>query len=62
MVIHGTSDTVVDISCAQHVETLVPNTVTRYWDGAGHAPFVEDPPRFAAQVCEFVTATAGALR
>ncbi|PXW35406.1 UNVERIFIED_CONTAM: alpha-beta hydrolase superfamily lysophospholipase [Williamsia faeni] len=62
MVIHGTSDTVVDISCAQHVQTLVPNTVTRYWDGAGHAPFVEDPPRFAAQVREFVSATAGALR
>jgi non-heme chloroperoxidase len=62
MVIHGTADTVVDISCARHVETLVPGAVTRYWDGAGHAPFVEDPARFAAQVCEFVTATVGALR
>ena len=62
LIVHGTADPVVDISCAQHVETLVPGAITRYWDGAGHAPFVEDPIRFAAQVREFVTATAGALR
>ena len=62
LVIHGTADPVVDISCAHHVETLVPGAHTRYWDGAKHAPFVEDPARFASQVREFVTATAGAFR
>lgn len=54
LVIHGTDDQVVDKSCAEHAAGLVPTASVRFWDGGGHAPFLEDPRAFADQVDEFL--------
>ncbi|MFD6897214.1 alpha/beta fold hydrolase [Rhodococcus sp. NPDC060086] len=54
LILHGTADSVVDISAARHAESLLPNASTSYWDGVDHGPFVEDPARFVAEVTEFV--------
>lgn len=64
LLIHGTADAVVDISSAEHLAGLVPGALTRFWDGAGHAPFLDDPDRFAREVDEFVAtkAVAGGVR
>lgn len=58
LLIHGTADQVVDISCAEHAATLMPDASVRFWDGGGHAPFLEDPVAFAEQVDEFVAAVS----
>lgn len=54
LLIHGTADGVVDISSAEHIAALVPGALTRFWDGAGHAPFLDDPDRFAQEVDDFL--------
>ena len=56
LIVHGTDDQVVDVSAARHAESLITDVRAQYWEGAGHAPFVEDPGAFAAQVTEFVAA------
>ncbi|GGF22137.1 alpha/beta fold hydrolase [Williamsia phyllosphaerae] len=56
LIVHGTDDQVVDVSAARHAESLISDVRAHYWDGAGHAPFVEDPDLFARQVTEFVAA------
>lgn len=58
LVIHATADQVVDISCSEHAATLMPAASTRYWEGGGHAPFLEDPVAFAEQVEEFLAESA----
>lgn len=64
LLIHGTTDQVVDISCAEHAETLMPNASVRLWEGGGHAPFLEDPALFAEQVGGFLveSAVSGGVR
>lgn len=54
LVLHGTADSVVDLSAAEHAAGLLPRATTSYWEGAGHGPFVEDPQRFAADIAGFV--------
>ena len=54
LVIHGTADAVADISCAEHATSLIPAATAEFWDGGGHAPFVDDPDTFASQVRAFV--------
>jgi non-heme chloroperoxidase len=55
LVLHGTDDTVVDVSAARHAVEVLPGDVdVDLWDGAGHAPFVEDPIRFAAALDRLV--------
>ncbi|MCK0090127.1 alpha/beta hydrolase [Rhodococcus sp. HNM0563] len=54
LLLHGTADSVVDVSAARHAESLLPNASTSYWEGVDHGPFVEDPARFVAEVTEFV--------
>ena len=56
LIVHGTDDQVVDVSAARHAESLLSDVRAHYWEGAGHAPFVEDPGAFAEQVTEFVAA------
>lgn len=56
LVLHGTSDTVVDVSAARHAVDLLPNATASYWEGCNHGPFVEDPERFVAEVSGFVDA------
>jgi non-heme chloroperoxidase len=57
LLIHGTADAVADISCAEHARTVVHDATAHFWDGGGHAPFVEDPGTFASQVEQFLRAT-----
>ncbi|MEE2032039.1 alpha/beta fold hydrolase [Rhodococcus chondri] len=52
-ILHGTADTVVDISAARHAEALLARVTTSYWEGAEHGPFVEDPQRFVTEVTRF---------
>jgi non-heme chloroperoxidase len=54
LLIHGTADTVADISCAEHARSLIPVATADFWDGGGHAPFIEDPETFARHIEEFV--------
>ncbi|GAA1884600.1 Pimeloyl-ACP methyl ester carboxylesterase [Williamsia serinedens] len=55
LVLHGTDDTVVDVSAAHHAAGLLSGDVdVDLWEGAGHAPFVEDPARFAAALDRLV--------
>ncbi|KOS55469.1 alpha/beta fold hydrolase [Rhodococcus rhodochrous] len=56
LVLHGTADSVVDVSAAEHAAALLPNATTSYWEGTDHGPFVEDPQRFAAEVTRFAAA------
>ena len=53
LVLHGSDDSVVDVSAAHHVVSLVPRGTTSIWDGVGHGPFVEDPDRFVDEVTRF---------
>lgn len=56
LVLHGTEDTVVDVSAGRHAASLIPNVTESFWDGVDHGPFVADPQRFLADVTEFATA------
>ncbi|MFF0817254.1 alpha/beta fold hydrolase [Rhodococcus sp. NPDC003318] len=56
LVLHGTADTVVDVSAGRHAAELLPNATASFWEGVGHGPFVEDPARFVAEVGAFVDA------
>ena len=54
LVLHGTDDTVVDVSAGRHTAELIPGATASYWEGVDHGPFVADPERFFAEVSEFV--------
>jgi len=54
LVVHGTADPVVEISAGEYAAATIPNARISVWDGAKHAPFVEDPARFVADVTGFV--------
>ncbi|MBC2639432.1 MULTISPECIES: alpha/beta fold hydrolase [unclassified Rhodococcus (in: high G+C Gram-positive bacteria)] len=54
LVLHGTEDSVVDVSAGRHAVELIPRARASFWDGCDHAPFVEDPERFVKEVGEFV--------
>ncbi|MGU3291899.1 alpha/beta fold hydrolase [Williamsia sp. M5A3_1d] len=56
LIVHGTADAVVDVSAARHAADLVDGARVDLWDDAGHAPFVEDPDRFAESVLSFTGA------
>lgn len=58
LVLHGTADSVVDVSAAEHAAGLLPNVSTSFWAGADHALFVEDPARFVADVSKFADGLA----
>lgn len=57
-VLHGTRDTVVDVSTGRHAADLIPGAVASYWEGIDHGPFVADPQRFLTEVTEFVDGLA----
>lgn len=54
LVLHGTADTVVDPRAGEHAATTIPGASASWWDGAGHAPFLEHPTRFVAEVAALV--------
>ncbi|NLU84083.1 alpha/beta hydrolase [Rhodococcus sp. HNM0569] len=53
LVVHGTADTVVDVRAGEHVGALAPRSTVSLWEGAEHAPFVEDPERFVRELNEW---------
>ncbi|MBD8505950.1 alpha/beta hydrolase [Hoyosella sp. G463] len=51
--VHGTADEAVDIAAARHGHGLVPQASQSWWDGAGHALFLEDADRFVEEIEAF---------
>lgn len=54
LVTHGDQDTVVLPSMAQHVLEVCPTAEASWYEGIGHAPFLEDPERFNQELASFV--------
>lgn len=56
----GRSDTVVFPAMGQHILTTCPGSIASWYEGVGHAPFLEDAPRFNRELAGFVRdATSG---
>lgn len=54
LVIHGTADTVVSPQTGEAAAKAMPHGRYLPYDGIGHAPFLEDPDRFAADLAGFI--------
>jgi len=54
LVTHGVDDTVVRPTSAEAIAATVPDAELSLYDGAGHAPFLEAPDRFNAELAAFV--------
>ena len=54
LVLHGTSDTVVDVRNADLLGSLIPDARVELFEGGGHLFFWEQPERFVASVEEFL--------
>lgn len=54
LLVHGTDDPIVDIETARHAAETIPAATSSFWDGAKHAPFIEDRARFVTELSEFV--------
>ena len=50
---HGTEDTVVLPSMGRHILGVCPSAEASWYEGVGHAPFLEDPGRFNRELAEF---------
>ena len=55
LVIHGAADRVVTPRTGEVAASLMQQGRHLPYEGVGHAPFLEDPDRFAADLAEFVT-------
>ena len=53
LVTHGRSDTVVLPAMAEYILEHCRNAEASWFDGVGHAPFLEDPLRFNAELSRF---------
>ncbi len=53
LVTYGAEDTVVLPSMAQHVLEVCPSAEASWYEGVGHAPFLEDPERFNRELADF---------
>lgn len=60
LVIHGENDRIVDARVGNTAANIAPNAKLRLYENAGHAPFLEQPTRFNADLKTFATATLGA--
>src|SRR6266700_860985 len=54
LVAHGRQDYVVLPTMAEHVLKTCPTATASWYDGVGHAPFLEDPARFNRELAELV--------
>ncbi|MFD1148956.1 alpha/beta fold hydrolase [Saccharothrix hoggarensis] len=54
LVVHGTADEVVDPAAGEYAAALIPGADLRRYDRTAHAPFLEQPERFAADLAGFV--------
>jgi pimeloyl-ACP methyl ester carboxylesterase len=55
LVIHGTADAVVTPQTGEAAAALMQHGRYLPYEGIGHAPFLEHPDRFAADLAQFVT-------
>ncbi|MDP9457651.1 MAG: alpha/beta hydrolase [Actinobacteria bacterium] len=53
LVTHGDRDTVVLPSMGEHVLEVCPTAEASWYEGVGHAPFLEDPERFNRELADF---------
>ncbi|MDR6597013.1 alpha/beta fold hydrolase [Saccharothrix longispora] len=58
LVVHGTADEVVDPAAGEHAAALIPGADLRRYERTGHAPFLERPERFAADLAGFAAEVA----
>ncbi|MEU7531372.1 alpha/beta hydrolase [Saccharothrix sp. NPDC042600] len=58
LVVHGTADEVVDPAAGDYAAATIPGAELRHYENTGHAPFLEQPERFAADLTAFVARTA----
>lgn len=58
LVTHGSEDLLVLRAMGEQTARLVPGAVLSIYEGIGHAPFVEDSPRFNRELAAFVRLTA----
>lgn len=54
LVTHGELDTVVLPPMAEHILSTCPTAKMSWFAGSGHAPHLEDPTRYNAELAEFV--------
>jgi non-heme chloroperoxidase len=59
LVIHGTADVIVTPETGETAAQVMPRGRYIAYQGIGHAPFLEAPERFAADLAEFVTGCQG---
>jgi non-heme chloroperoxidase len=59
LVTHGRHDDVVLPTMAKHIMHVCPTAQPSWYEDAGHAPFLEDPGRFNAELAAFVRFAAG---
>ncbi|WP_329316435.1 alpha/beta fold hydrolase [Streptomyces sp. NBC_01262] len=57
LAVHGSEDRVVAVAAAEEIASAQPAAEIQRWEGAGHAPFLEDPARFGKELADFVTKT-----
>lgn len=58
LLLHGAEDAIVPPAVARDAAPLIPTARLVEHDGIGHAPFLEDPARFNAELAEFAGACA----
>jgi pimeloyl-ACP methyl ester carboxylesterase len=54
LIVHGDADPVVAPAVARYAAEAIPAAKLSLWEGVKHAPFIEDPHRFVAEVGDFV--------
>lgn len=51
--VHGSEDRISPVSVSERLAAAAPNATLNVYDGSGHAPHLEDPARFMADVHSF---------
>lgn len=57
LVTHGRADTVVLPAMGEYILNHCKTAEASWYDGVGHAPFLEEPPRFNTELKRFATRT-----
>ena len=62
LISHGTAETVALPSAAEYALRSCPTARLSWYQGAGHAPFIEDPERFNRELAAFARECCSRLR
>jgi pimeloyl-ACP methyl ester carboxylesterase len=54
LIVHGDRDAIIPLQTAKRHRRLIPNAKITIYRGIGHMPFLEDQPRFCADLLAFV--------